>query len=506
MGNLSNLSNINLERECISSLLRFPDLCFDIEGLTQDEDFEITVHKAAFSLIRDARFKKESIDSTILASRLNSLGINRMEELPIFDYLDSLKYCSFANVETSKLGFQELSKLRILRGLVKQAHKTEKYVLDNANKDIDIIISEVDVLNNTVIQKYNNVKPPNIFESIKQVVEDRADNPPKNFLYGPFKTINEIYGTLLPPACLNLIGARSGVSKTALSMFYLLHVAEKYDLPILHCDFSEMTIEQLQFRAISAFTNGLVPYSALVRGTWRKNEEWSKLVRKVYPRVEKLRMFYFDVGNMSEREQLTLMRRMYNKEVKGKFGGDQDKEILLLNYDYLKPFDSNNLNSPEWKVMGKWIQDYKSLVNNEIPQLRGWFSLQVNRSGITNNKSSNQVDDSENAFTMSDRIMQQSTSCFIIRQKLQEEISLEGNRWGNLKMIPLKFREVLGDQWERHFNWIKAHDGKFKKNYINLNMKSFFFEDKSDCQAVENFLMNQVNLDNHNQPNNDIHL
>ena len=500
MSKVSDLTSLNLEKQIISSLLEYPDVLFDMEHILESNCFANLFHSCCFSILKDSAKKKEKIDKNILSQRLINIGLAKYEELDSFSYIDSISYNKLSDKEVTKTACEELIKLKKLRDLLEQNSKVEKYILDNKDKNLDVICSQVDKLNNEIIQKYENKSSStNIFSNIKQVIEERADNPPKNFLFGPFKTINEIYGTLLPPACLNLIGARSGVSKTALSMFYLLHIAEKYDLPILHCDFSEMTMEQLQFRAISAFTNGIVPYYALVRGTWRKNSEWQKLVRQVYPRVEKLKMFYFDVGSMTELQQISLMRRIYNREIKGKFGGDKEKELLLLNYDYLKPFDSTNLHNQEWKVMGKWIMDYKSLVNNELPQIRGWFSLQVNRLGITNNKSTKDVDDSENTFTMSDRIMQQATSAFLIRQKLHDEITVEGNRFGNLKMIPLKFREVLGDQWERHFNWIKTHEGKYKKNYVNLNMKSFFFEDKSDAQSVESFLANQINVGREHQ-------
>jgi replicative DNA helicase len=499
MAKIDELISLNLEKQVLASLLKYPEVIFTLDHILDSSCFHNSFHSCCFSILREAAQKKEKIDKAILSQRLINIGLKNYQEIDSLSYVDSISYNFLADQDVTVGACHELIKLKRLRGLLEQNAKVEKYILDNKNKELDVIYSNVDKFNNEIIQKYEHQKEsPNIFSNIKQVIEERADNPPKNFLLGPFKTINDIYGTLLPPACLNLIGARSGVSKTALSMFYLLHVAEKYNLPILHCDFSEMTMEQLQFRAISAFTNGIVPYHALVRGTWRKNAEWVKLVRQVYPRVEKLKMFYFDVGSMSELQQLSLMRRIYNKEVKGRIG-DVTKEQLLLNYDYLKPFDSNNFNSPEWKVMGHFIQDYKSLVNNEIPHIRGWFSLQVNRTGITNNKNSNQVDSSENSFGISDRIQQQSTSSFLVREKTFDEIQDESNRWGNLKMMPLKFREVLGDQWERHFKWIKCIDGKYKKNYLNLGMRSFFFEDKLDCQAIEDFKANQVKLSDHTQ-------
>lgn len=485
---MEQLQSLVLERQVLASLLFFPNLFYEVENFHKDDDYSHVVHRACFAIIRDAASKKEKIDSTILAQRLLNIGLKKYEELDLFEYLNSLSFNKFGSAEVAKTGCEELSKLRKLRNLVSQTENTKKFILQNKDKSLDVIFSEVDKINNTIIQEYEfKDKPTNVFNGIKEFVEERADNPLKNFLMGPFPTINKIYGTLLAPACINLIGARSGVSKTALSMFYLLHVAEKYDLPILHLDFSEMTLEQLRFRAVSAFTNGIVPYQALYRGTWKRNPEWSKLVHKVWPRVEKLRMFYYDIGSMNEKQQISLMRRVYYKDV----GRGND---LLLNYDYLKPFDSDSHHNPEWKQMGHFVQQYKSLVNNEIPQIRGWFSLQLNRSGITNNKTAAQIDDSENSFAISDRIIQQCTSAFLIRNKTYDELTNEGNMLGNLKALPLKFREILGDEWERHFKMVKMPDGKYKANYLNLNMKSFFFEDKGDLHDGVKILNNIHNM------------
>lgn len=496
MRDVENLSSLQLEKVVLASLFEFPDVISETENCFSEKDFTHVLHSACFSLLREAHGNNQAIDPTILAQKLSLMGLKTFEELDIFSYLNSISYNKVASKEILKEYIEELIKLHKLRDMLLQTEKAKRFILENKEKPLDYLYTELDKINNEVVSKYNNkAKLVNIFSDIKEKIEARVDAPPDKFLTGPFKTINDIYGTLLPPASLNVIGARSGVSKTALSMFYLLHIAERYDLPILHLDFSEMTLEQLQFRAVCSFTNGIVPYHSLFRGTWKKHPEWERLVKKVWPRVQKLRMFYYDVGSMTQQQQLSLIKRVYYKEV----GRGND---MLLNYDYLKPFDSDNLNSPEWKVMGHFIQDYKSLVNNEIPQIRGWFSLQVNRLGITNNKSSSQVDDSENTFGISDRIMQQSTSSFLIRQKTHDEISAEANRFGDLKMIPVKFREVLGDQWERHFKWIKTHTGAFRKNYINLKMRAFYFEDMGDLQVVTDFLNNQVNINQAVEPTN----
>lgn len=492
------LVSLNLEREVIAAFLKYSDLFYEVEPFMSERDFDHPFHSTCFCVIKETYSQKKKLDKVLLAQKIINIGLTKCEEIDTYSYIENISYITI-NKDAGKQYCFELNKLKKLRDLLSLTYKSREFILSNKDKDLDYIYSEVDKLNNEIIQKHEyQTNPVNIFENIQEVVQERVDNPPDDFLKGPFGSINRIYGTLLPPAGINLIGARTGVSKTAISMFYLLWIAEKYDLPILHLDFSEMTKQQLQFRAITIFTGGIVPYHSLVRGTWNRNPEWIKLVQKAYKKVEKLKMFYYDVGSLSEKQQLSLIRRVYYSQVgRGK--------LMLLNYDYLKPFSPDDFNTPEWKQMGHFIQDYKSLVNNEIPEIRTWMSLQLNRSGITNNKASSQIDDSENSFGMSDRIIQQCTSAFLLRRKAYDELTNEGNRFGNLKLIPLKFREVLGDDYKRHFDWVKMLNGAYRTNYINLNMSSFYFEDKGDLHDMVRIMSNiqPIQPDNNHQ---DIHM
>jgi hypothetical protein len=156
-----------------------------------------------------------------------------------------------------------------------------------------------------------------------------------------------------------------------------------------------------------------------------------------------------------------------------------------------------NTHVPEYQQLGHFIQDYKSLVNNEIPQIRSWFSLQTNRSGITNNKKADQIEDNEGSFSISDRLIQIATSAWLLRSKTNDEISAESNRYGNYKFIPLKFRELLGDHYKSHFEPVIFPDGSVKRNYINLDVRSFFFREIGDTNSMVRQMREHYNLSNH---------
>jgi hypothetical protein len=149
--------------------------------------------------------------------------------------------------------------------------------------------------------------------------------------------------------------------------------------------------------------------------------------------------------------------------------------------------------------MAEFAKDLKTLINNEIP-IPAWMSIQMNRLGITNNKKSNQVDDSENSIQV-DRVVHNASLGFLLRMKTTDELLEENNAFGGIKMIPIKHREILGDDYTAAFKPVRVLDGSYRKNYINLDMRSFYFEDRGDLNQMIARLKNQVNLDESNQEN-----
>ena len=271
---------------------------------------------------------------------------------------------------------------------------------------------------------------------------------------------------------------------TSLSMFHQVMVAEKYNLPLLWLDFGEMTYEELQFRATCMLTNGKVPLWALETGQWRNNAEWVDLVRKIWQRVKKIKFYYQDVSNMGPLETISFIRRFsYNKIGRG--------NNFLVMYDYFKPFDTQDFHKPEWKQMGHFLQNIKSFIVNELP-IPFMGAIQLNRSGITTNKTSDQVDDSENAIGMSDRITQQSSHAFILRFKTMDEIAVEENRFGNMKLINVKQRH-LGKDYMAAIKPVKIGK-RYLKNHINLEGGSFYYEDKGDLNHAAKVLKEQYDL------------
>ena len=490
MSKVSDLTSLNLEKQIISSLLEYPDVLFDMEHILESNCFANLFHSCCFSILKDSAKKKEKIDKNILSQRLINIGLAKYEELDSFSYIDSISYNKLSDKEVTKTACEELIKLKKLRDLLEQNSKVEKYILDNKDKNLDVICGEIDKLNNNAILKlgFDKDSGVNIFETIEKHIEGNADNPPKDFHTGPFPTINRIFGSITIPSNITLIGARTGANKTNLALFYALHMAMKFDTKIIYCDFGELNLSAIQHRIAAMMTKSIVPYHMLVRGTWRNNIEYTKVVRDVWKKIKGLELIYYDVGNLNPKEIISLIRRAYYSKI-----GRGNTNALLV-YDYLKPFD-HSPHQADWQLMSQFAKDLKTLINNEIP-IPAWMSIQMNRLGITNNKKSNQVDDSENSMQI-DRVLHNASLGFLLRMKTTDELLEENNQFGGIKMIPVKHREILGDDYQAAFRPVRILDGSYRRNYINLDMRNFYFSDMGDLNSMIAKLSNQIKLDEH---------
>ena len=106
-------------------------------------------------------------------------------------------------------------------------------------------------------------------------------------------------------------------------------------------------------------------------------------------------------------------------------------------------------------------------------------SVQSNRLGITNNRSSDNVVDDESIVSLSDQITQFCSHLFLLRQKTMDEIQEEPEGFGTHKLICLKYR-WLGQDVHRALQPVEMPDGSKRKNYLNLHMENFSIQERGD--------------------------
>ena len=485
---MNDLISLQCEKYCLGGLMKHPEIFPEIDAWVKEDTFGQSTHKVIWSILKQSLLKNESVTPTLVAQKISNLNIKTKDDISIFDYLNAISFSQITSKGTID-NFKELVKLAVLRELVLSSDKAKKFVLENKNKELKEIVSGVDGINNEkIVSLYKSVNDDfkNIFDDVESIVEDLGNNPPdpNKFIMGPFESVNRIYGSLWKPSNVTVVGARTGTGKSSILMYMNVFVAEKHDLPLLWLDFGEMTEREMQLRAVCMLTKGEVPLHSIETGQWRQNTEWTEKVRGCWDRVKKIKFYFQDISALGPQEIISLIRRFsYNKV------GRENPFIAV--YDYYKPFETGDYHCPEWKQMGHFLQDIKSFIKNEIP-IPFFSAIQLNRSGTTTNKTADQIDDSENAIGMSDRITQQSSHSFILRFKTMDEIAVEENRFGNMKLINVKPRH-LGKDYLDALRPVKIGK-RYLRNHINIDGRSFYYEDRGDLNHAAKIIKEQYEL------------
>lgn len=481
----NKLFDVEIEKHFLGCLLQYPQTYGEV-SLAATNDFS-TVHQPIFQII------KQQLDSTpvqpvtpvILADKLKSYNVDL--GVDAFTYLDALRLKPVKREDAEHL-CAELKKLTVRRELIAKCDDAKQQLLKNDAKDFNQMVNIVDSTLSSVNTQYFQANDTiNIFEGMEDKIEEEGNRPMKEGeiigYTGPFQSITNTIGSLTYRGAFVIVGARTNQGKSSLSWFYNVLMAEAHNLPLLCLDAAEMTPEEIQYRLVCALSGGVIPYNELVNRRWRKNAEWVKLIREnIWPRVRKMEktgVFYKNIGTMKPQEVIRYIRRTYyNKAGRGNF--------LPINFDYIKGGMTGSKNDSEHQVVGSFVNDLKSLITEDI-NASIWAGVQNNRSGISTGKNQDELNaENEGQMGLSDRIIQQGTHGFIMRYKTVEELAREGNRFGNVKMVCVKKRQLIGAQYEKLLFPVKTPHG-FVNDYFNIQTKGFAYWDKgmfSDMQAA----------------------
>jgi replicative DNA helicase len=488
--------NFELEKQLLAGLLREPESLAEISNFISISDFyskQSSLHSAVFSIIQQAIDAGDEIDEIIVAQRVNDLGLSFEDNLKPSDYIKSLSLRKVPKGNILKTA-KELKKYSIRREILESSQEIAKKMKNIApESSYREIIELADNVYNSRINLYEigNDTPENIYEEMEALVEERGNNPVTEFgMMGPHEKINDIYGSLLRAGNITVIVARSGVGKTQFCMDYSTKVSLKYDVPVLHFDNGEMSKEELIMRQCAALSG--VSMHLLESGKWRKaGQDVVDKVRSVWPKISKLKFYYYNVGGMDVDSMVNTLKRFYYAKV-GR--GNQ----MVFSFDYIKTTSESNGNKSEWQVVGEMVDKFKKCVQKEIlhegnPMIPMITSVQSNRYGITNNRNSQNVVDDESIVSLSDRITQFCSHMFILRSKTGDEVESEGERFGTHKLINVKARH-LGSDIAGAVEPVSIGD-TLRKNAINLNFNNFNITERGDLRDIARVLNGEEELE-----------
>lgn len=472
------MKSIQLERKVLGGFMRHPEIIGDVSLFVSSDDFEFKPHQHLFQFIIDAFLKSESTKPAMIAQKITQANI-KFRDLPSepFDYLESLHSISIDAKTTLDL-CKLLKKQSFVRDMVEACGniQTKLSSLDLGQSSMSDIVQAADeIYAKTSLGVSADVEEIiDVFRDFEILMKDRAANPLEDIGYmGPHQTVNNLYGSLVRPRNISMIAARTGVGKTSIGLQYMNHYIEYDDCVVLNMDNGEMYLDDYMNRLTTFFTGNIIPYHFIETGLWGKNERFTEAMEQAWIKANtrKDRFFYCSAAHLNQDQIIQRIRRFYFTKIANK------NKKLIIHYDYLKPFEG--VREAEFAVLGHFMQKIKTLINNEI-EAAFWTSIQMNRSGITGNKRAEDVDDTENTYGISDRIVQQTTHSFSMRYKVPEEIARYQN-YGEFNLIPTKYR-FLGKDYQRATALVNTGDTRLKKNFVHLAKNGFLFEDRGDLQ------------------------
>lgn len=485
--------SLQVERHVLSGLLRHQDLFADIDVFLTENDFYNDVHGTIYTVYRNIKHKGENVDKILLAEKIKNLGISFKDEINIFDYIDNLSFSQITE-EATMAACKELIKLRIRREISQTADKLKEYINKNSDDSVDQIIGKIDQIYNKKISSYSeNDMPINVFEQVEDLIEEMGNSPKEDTgLITPYSEFNRMYGGL-KNGNIYAIASRPGQGKSTWlnDISFKTSINPKNKTKTLILDTEMQTID-IQLRMVASLTD--VPAWYLETGNWRKNEDMTKKVRAAWQKVKTYEYFHYHVGNKNIDQVCSIIRRWYLSKV-GR--GNQ----AMIAYDYIKlTGEKVGQNWAEHQAIGEKIDKLKR-ISEEIncPIIT---AMQLNRSGESFNRNSNNVVDDSSVISLSDRLQWFASFVAIFRRKTLDEVTLDGQAFGTHKLIPTKTR-FQGKDAAGHQDLVRRLDSSGKEiwaqNYLNYQITNFNIEERGSLRDVAERQREQYELNDSNR-------
>ncbi len=491
---MSSLYNVEIEANSLALILQHPSIWGDFYLIGRDDLSK--VHQPIWDLIAQQLNATPlgSVAPLFLSEKGKGLGITSIEGgYEVYPYLEGLT-TRFVEKQDAPHLARELKRLTVRRELIGKMDSARKELVAKPGASFADMTKMVEQsLTSVTTHHYQADEFAKVFEGFVEVNEQRAANPidaAKMGWMGPFPLMNKTLGSVLDRGLFVTVGARTGNQKSAIGFHYHIAMAELHNLPVLILDCGEMTRDRIRDRAACCLSKGRIPLWAVKSGEWEQNKVWRDIMRgEIYPRVEKILPLidYINIGHLSPREKIQTIRRFYYNRI------GRGNPMCLLD-DYLKGVESLGKNTAEHQSIGYYVQDVKTLITQEIPA-SFWTSVQNNKTAIYQGKAAKDIVDSEDNMGLSDRIIQQSDWGFILRYKVAEELAVEKGLFGNMRLTPVKFRELLGKEYMKALRPVKLPNGKMAGNFYHLDSRDFYFTEMGDLRTSMEVLGNsQIDL------------
>ena len=491
------LSSQELERRFLGSIIRNPNVFFEIDNVITELDFTNSTNGTIFNVIRQICHSGETLNKVILAQKIKNLGISFPEDIETFDYIESISAPTATEASVIDFG-KELKNLTVRREIKSMAETIIRTVSGNPEQKIEKLIADIDLIYGNKINSFNSTEEiQNLFDSIEPFIEEKGNNAiDESGLIIPHKDFTRLYGGLRNGNLYAIVARPANGKSTYLLDMSLSAYINNPKIKVLYLD-TEMFTEDVKLRITAAQTG--VPFWYIDSGNWRKNPEMTKKVRFFLNQFKAYEYFHHCVGNKNVDEIISIIRRWYYSKV-GR--GNQ----ALICYDYVKlTGEKMGQHWAEHQAIGDKIDKLKK-ISEEI-NCPLFTAMQMNRSGENFNKSNGAFSDDSSAIALSDRLQWFASYVGIFRRKTHEEIERDTIEFGTHKLITLKSR-FQGKDARGHYDLIRRRNDhgemKYVSNYINFNVENFKVEEKGTLERIVEQENEKYALEDKNKEDGDV--
>jgi replicative DNA helicase len=443
---MAELYDSGAERAVLAGLYQYGSEAFvEVSDILTEESFGSVNNAAIYRCFKYIIEQNMSIDLPSILSSCEKLSLTQTvttdQNIQFIKSLNSLKV-NRDNIFNFAVQIKKFEYARNIKDIVAQIDKD----IDNINgtETINDIISMIESpLTEFIKEDSIEQKPEKIGEDIFEYLDFIANN--KCDMIGiptGLPRYDKAIGGGLRRKCVDLIAARPKTGKSVFADAAAINIS-KNKIPVLMLD-TEMSKDDHKNRILASISG--VEINDISTGKYLDDPDKVEAVIAAARQVQDLTYDYVNISGVPFNSIMNIIKRwVLHKVGKDENGNTNDCVVI---FDYLKLMSSDGINSSmqEYQLLGFQITSLHNLcVKLDIPCLA---FVQLNRDGI--NK------ESTDAVSGSDRLIWLCTSFTIFKNKSQEEISQDGVRNGNRKLVPIVSRHG---------------GGLFDGDYINVSME-----------------------------------
>ena len=450
-----------VELQAIASLIQYPEIFADIDGVIKENFFSIKLNELIFSVIKNSLLNKEPLDKFTISNKINKLGIKF--EVDVYDFLENLELRQVGKAAAPGY-FRELAEIYAKKQIDLKLDEIRKYLNHSKNDSFDQVISKCDSLYGDVTNSFTlDSEPQDVFAGAEEYIEELGNLDGSEEIKFPFPKFQKYYGGL-EQGTLTLFVAGYKVGKSWFLLNLLKRIAtENENIEGLYID-TEMKTEEVKRRLVAEIA-GINEY--YLRHGWRNNKELCDKVRAVWPVIVKWfgKIQHIYVGNITQEQTESIIRRWVWKKRAEK---PHIKPIVF--YDYFKLHDGDSIKDAfaSSMVLGYKVDRIKKISQElKIPIVA---AAQTNASGEVG---------------LSREIPKFVDSAYKLRLRNSEEIEEEGG-FATHKVEPICNRS-LGPELKQFNDKVKCgkdKDGRtiWKDNALLFKFKDFRVEELNTLQ------------------------